>query len=323
MIEVLLVGLFSSLIITFIIMPKIISIMKKKGMTGIDKNKINKPIIAEMGGLGVVIGCFSGIYIILILMKFWTHESLESSKIFLSSLFTMLGAALIGVLDDIFNLRQKVKAILPAFFAFPLSYYMIDETITLPIVGSIHFGLLMIIIIPFMITSAANSMNMLDGFNGLGAGLGIIMGVTLISLFLITGNLQGGIFIFPLIGSLAAFLYFNFYPAKIFPGDTLTLFVGTSLAIGAINGLVKEIALLLFLPMIIEFFMKSRGLFQARNQGIPQKNGLIFYYNRSESLTHIVMKNVKVTEKKIVGIFWGIEVLLCISVISLTVVKIL
>ena len=248
-------------------------------------------------------------------MKFITNDIMMDSRLFLTSLIAILGAALVGALDDLFNIRQRVKAVLPAFFAIPMAIYMVQEPINFPIVGTVFFGYFMLILVPFMMSSAANSANMLEGFNGLGTGLGIIMCFFMVLLCLIVGNLQGLLLLMPLMGALIAFLYFNKYPAKAFPGDIMTLFMGSTLAAAAINGLVKEVAILLFIPMIAEFFVKLRGNFHARNHGKPDKDGYLVYKKRVESLTHLVMKNFKVTEPHFVMIFYLFEAVIGFIVI--------
>ena len=116
MIIALLAGFLVAVIVTFLIMPSIIRTMTKAGMVGPDMNKPHKPQIAEMGGVGVLIGFFSGIFTTIGIMKFVFPEPLGESRLLLASMFAILGAALVGALDDLFDLRQRVKAILPAFF---------------------------------------------------------------------------------------------------------------------------------------------------------------------------------------------------------------
>jgi UDP-N-acetylglucosamine--dolichyl-phosphate N-acetylglucosaminephosphotransferase len=114
--------------------------------------------------------------------------------------------------------------------------YAADKTTMSFIFFSVDFGILMMLIAPFGVTCAANAGNMLEGFNGLGTGLGIIISITLIIISLWFDARDSIILLFPLLGALMAFLWFNKYPAKIFPGDTLTLFVGATIACAAILG---------------------------------------------------------------------------------------
>jgi UDP-N-acetylglucosamine--dolichyl-phosphate N-acetylglucosaminephosphotransferase len=304
------------MVTTFLIMPGIIRTMKTHGMTGPDMNKPEKPEIAEMGGVGVLIGLFAGIFTAVGIMKFVTHEPLADSRLLLASMIAILGAALVGALDDLFELRQRIKAILPAFFAVPMAYYLVLEPVNLPWAGAIFLGYWMLLIVPFMMTAAANAANMLEGFNGLGTGLGIIMGVSIMIMCALRGNLEGLIIVLPLIGALTAFLYFNYYPAQVFPGDTMMLMMGAALAAGAIMGGIQEAAIVLFVPMIAEFFIKMRGTFHARNHGFPDSAGVLHYDKRVESLTHVVMKALRVKETSFVLVFWAAEIVISVAIIA-------
>ena len=262
----LVVGLVVGLATTFAVIPWLITKLREKGMVGEDLNKPHKPKIAEMGGIAVVIGFFAGISAALVL------DGVANKELLYVSLSAVLGAAFIGVLDDLFELRQRQKAFFPFILALPLGAAL-SSVIYLPFVGEVDFGVLMIIGAPFAITCAANAGNMLEGFNGLGAGLGIIMSGTLIVLGLHHGRLDGVYILAPLMGCLIAFLWFNKYPAKIFPGDTLMLFMGAAIAVGGMLSNLYIQTSVIFLPMIIEFFLKFRGNFKAENYCSDAANG--------------------------------------------------
>jgi UDP-N-acetylglucosamine--dolichyl-phosphate N-acetylglucosaminephosphotransferase len=157
---------------------------------------------------------------------------------------------------------------------------------------------------------------MLEGFNGLGTGLGIIMSVTLIMLCMIHGRLDGVYLLVPLLGTLIAFLYFNKYPAKIFPGDTMMLFVGATLAVAGILSNLHVQTVFIFLPLIVEFFLKMRGKFEAENYCSRAGNAHLVYKGRIESMTHVFMKRFRVDEQELVAIIWGIEIVVCALAVS-------
>jgi hypothetical protein len=70
------------------------------------------------------------------------------------------------------------------------------------------------------------------------------------------------------------------------------------------------------MPMIVEFFLKLRGQFRAENYCSDSGNGFLEYHGRIESLTHVFMKHMRLTEKELVALIWGLEVAMCIIVIS-------
>jgi UDP-N-acetylglucosamine--dolichyl-phosphate N-acetylglucosaminephosphotransferase len=305
--EILIIALAVSFLTTVITVPWLIRKLAERGLIGVDHNKYDKPKIPEMGGLAVVIGFIAGVSTLLVINKILNKDDFP---ILAASLLAVVGAALTGIMDDLFNLRQRVKASIPFLFAIPIGLYVEDTTLSFIIINP-DFGVLMVLIAPFGVTCAANAGNMLEGFNGLGAGLGIIITVTLLIISLFLGANDSLVLLFPLLGALLAFFWFNRYPAKIFPGDTLTLFMGATIACAAILGDLKTIGALLFIPMIIEFFLKFRGHFQGENYGTPDKEGTLSYKGKIESLTHLIMKKRKVNERQLVWILWIIEGILC------------
>ena len=70
---------------------------------------------------------------------------------------------------------------------------------------------------------------------------------------------------FAMVASLVAFLLYNWYPARVFPGDTLTYSVGATIAVVTILGNVEKFAMVLFLPYFVEFFLKSRSGWKAES----------------------------------------------------------
>lgn len=272
-------------------------------------NKAGAPRIPEMGGLAVVIGFYVGVNVLTI----WGENNLASS-IFYLSLLAVLGAAVTGIMDDLFSLRQRVKAFLPFIFAIPLGNLMVETGNT--VLLTVDFGILMLFIAPFGITSASNATNMLEGFNGLGAGMGIIITSAMIALSVALGRTEGLFLLLPLLGALVAFLWFNKYPARIFPGDSMTLFVGATVACAAIIANLKSFGAVLFIPMIVEFFLKTRGHFKGENYGTIEEDGTLSYDGRIESLAHIIMKRRRVNERQLVYILWGIEILVSVIVVA-------
>ncbi len=320
MVEILIIALIVSFLTTFITVLWLIEKLTERGLVGVDQNKFNKPKIPEMGGLAVVIGFISGVSTLLVINKLFNKDDLP---LLAAPVLAVVGAALAGIMDDLFGLRQRIKAVIPFLFAIPIGVYVVDKTTMSFIFVEVDFGLLMVLIAPFGVTCAANAGNMLEGFNGLGAGLGIIISITLIIISFLFGAMDSLLLLFPLLGALLAFLWFNRYPARIFPGDTLTLFMGSTIACAAIIGDLKTIGAILFIPMIIEFSLKLRGHFRGENYGIPDKDGYLTYKGKIESLTHLIMKKRRVKERQLVWILWAIEGVLCLIIIIFAVMQII
>ena len=303
-----------SFIVTFVIVPWLIPKLIFREIVGKDMNKPERPLIPEIGGISVVLGVFLGVYFNLSLRSFYVSD-FPFTNFLLVSMITILGISIIGLLDDLLGMRQIIKAFLPFIFALPLGFF-VSSDMNLPFFGDVDFGLAILFIVPFGITCAANSMNMLEGFNGLGSGLGLIITGALIVMSLMSGNKEGLVLLVPLFGSLLAFLYYNKYPAKIFPGDTLTLFMGGIIGCAAMPNLKLEGALLM-LPMILEFFLKLKSNFRAQCFATSFDGNILQYNGRIESLTHFVMQKFRFNEQELVRFFWFFQFLWALFLIML------
>jgi len=304
-----------SFIAAYLFLPWLIRSLRGTTLVGKDLNKLHGPLVPEMGGIGVILGFYVGVGILAALVV-----PADSSALFFAALSACLGACVVGLMDDMFRLRKRSKAILPFVLALPLGavVYSAKNTVLL----GLDIGVLIALAVPLGVTSACNAANMLEGFNGLGAGLGVIMTASLIVLSLLTGS-QGGLFLlFPLLGGLSAFLCFNRYPARVFPGDSMTLFTGATIACAAIisSPSLKAVGAILFTPMIIEFALKFRGHFQAENYGEIGPDGRLGWDGPIESLAHAVMRWKRLREWEIVLVLWAIESAVCAAVIFAAVV---
>lgn len=306
----LLVSAICSFLAAYVFLPWLIRSLHGTSAVGKDLNKPGRPLVPEMGGLGVILGFYVGVAV---LVGFAFREI--PGAFYYAAVTAALGAGVVGLLDDIFALRKRWKAALPFVLALPLGAvaYGSGNRVLL----GMDVGILIAIAIPVGVTSAANAANMLEGFNGLGAGLGVIMAATLIVLSLLTSAEEGLFLLFPLMGSLLAFLSFNRYPARVFPGDSMTLFTGATLACAAIisSPSMKGYGAILFVPMIVEFVLKARGRFQGENYGRVESDGRLSWEGRIESVLHVIMRGRRLREWEVVVVAWAIEGLVCAAVI--------
>jgi len=310
---IIILPLIISVIVTFITTKWIISTAKAKGFVGKDVNKRSKPEVPSLGGIGIVAGFIAGCLTLLGIFK--------DQRVIAPILLTSLIIGFLGLLDDIFNIRQSIRAVLPIFASVPLSIYSIGHsTINIPFIGIVDFGIwYYVVIIPAAITIASNAFNMLEGLNGLGAGLGIIMA----SAFVIIGlNSRGatylaGILSLILIFTLLTFLYFNFYPAKVFPGNIGTYFIGAVIGAIGIAGFMLTALAILYIPYVIEFILKARTKFKGVSFGDPDENEILHWDSFPHSLTHVIMKLGRFKEYEVVIILWLIEIMFAVLAILL------
>jgi len=295
--------LLVSFISVFLIMPVWIRKMKEVGIVGKDMNKYDKPKVAEMGGVPVVMAfVFSLLFYIGVLTFYYGNQSNVIPA--LACISTLLIIAVIGMIDDILGwkvgLRQKHKVLLTIPAAFPMMFINAGHsTIFLPFFGELDLGIIYpLIIVPLGIIGAANGFNMLAGYNGLEAGMGVILLSTLGVIAYLSGNGFVSLIAFVMVFALLAFLKYNWYPAKVFPGDTLTYSVGAVIAIVAILGNMERVAVFIYALYFLDFLLSSRGKFHIEAFAKPNKDHSIdILKNKHGNICHVTHLSIFLLKK--------------------------
>lgn len=118
--------------------------------------------------------------------------------------------------------------------------------------GAFELGVLAVPLTFLWIVGITNAFNLIDGLDGLAAGLASIAAGTCATIFLLRGDAQDAMLLLMLLGSLIGFLRYNFNPAKIFLDDSGSLFIGYVLAVTAITGSQKgATALAVVVPLLV------------------------------------------------------------------------
>jgi UDP-GlcNAc:undecaprenyl-phosphate/decaprenyl-phosphate GlcNAc-1-phosphate transferase len=190
-------------------------------------------------------------------------------------------AAGFGVLDDYFDLRARWQfAGQLGLAAFAIVLGVLVELVNNP------FGSAVVILpVPFAVGFTAlwiagmiNSINFIDGLDGLSSGVALIAAATLGTISLTTQVNQPfvAVLCFALAGALLGFLRWNFHPATVFAGTSGVMFIGYTLAVLAILGTAKVAVALLVLgvPIIDAFWIIVRRLAQRRSPFSPDRGHL-------------------------------------------------
>jgi UDP-N-acetylmuramyl pentapeptide phosphotransferase/UDP-N-acetylglucosamine-1-phosphate transferase len=211
--------------ISLVAMPAIIRIASIKMLTDPPdgERKFHKEVIPTLGGIGIFAS-------FLISFSIWGNAaSLESYPFFVASLFMLF---LIGIKDDVLILSPIKKLIVQIVAAAEIvmgggsvlaNFGGVFGIYEIPYIAGVIISTLIFVIL-------INSYNLIDGIDGLAAGTGIVVSGIAGPWFLASGFASMAILSFVLFGALLGFLIFNFYPAKIFMGDTGAMAVGFILA---------------------------------------------------------------------------------------------
>ncbi len=236
-------------VITLVIIPYIIKIMKRKGYTGIDIHKTLKNEVPESGGISIIIG----ISITAILLTIFFPDFFNEILIFV---LTVVISGLIGYIDDRIKLRSRYKLLLTIFtgivifLANSVGFIQIESP-TIPFLGKLRLNVIYPILVPLIVAVFANTVNMLEGYNGEGSGTSIIALFSLMICSIIWDSAEGLLFTVISLAILIPFFLYNKFPAKIFPGDVGTLSIG---AIFASIALIGSLEAAVFCALLIHIF---------------------------------------------------------------------
>lgn len=210
------------------------------------ERRVNLKEVPTLGGLAVYLSFFFALFFILPI-PFW-----QVMPTFLAA--TVVLAT--GIIDDLIELSPRMKMVGITLAALVI-YFAADirmDIITLPLIGSWSLGIFSLPITVIWILAITNAVNLIDGLDGLATGVSMIALTTMgvIGYFFLTvENTVVSIMIFVLVGALAGFLPYNFYPARIFLGDTGALFIGFMIAVMSLQGLKNATLITLIIPVVI------------------------------------------------------------------------
>jgi len=310
---------------TLLVSPKIIRRMAAKGIVSPDANKPGRPLVPKYGGIVMVFG-----FVAAALLSMQLSSSSVDAPLMLAAVCCTLIIAFVGLLDDVLDIPDRYRVILPLFAALPLMVVKAGSAdmnfilftlnlnlgfLALPLVGGITLNLYTLLLIPIGVVACSNLVNLLAGFNGLEAGAGMLASlfIALAAVLLFfdghAGAADAAFLMLSLFGACAAFLVFNWYPAKMFPGNTATYLIGAAIVSAVVIGNMERVGVIALTPQIIEFLLKARSGFKAENFGKPDAEGRLHYAGKTYSLTHFFMKLLKPTEPQLVGVLLLLQAL--------------
>ena len=256
------------------------SVLDKK-----NHRKIHKKLIAKLGGLAIYLGFLAGLAILAVFnLPFFRSQFLEISGLVICSTVILM----LGIYDDF----QGSSAFIKFFIQITLALVLIHigfriERIFIPGLISIDTGSLSLPLTVLWLVGMTNAINLIDGLDGLASG---IIAIGSLFFFMYGVFLKEDFIIFTslaLLGATLAFLRYNFYPARIFMGDTGSLFLGFLIASLAIyrsdptsqnNLFLPPAIVVLFLPILDTVLAILRRLLRRQYVFAGDSSHIHHYY---------------------------------------------
>ncbi|QOJ78130.1 hypothetical protein IG193_04905 [Infirmifilum lucidum] len=271
MLHLAILGFFVSFIVTRVVAEPLINYLWNRGIVRPDAHKPGKPSVAHGGGVILFAGISTGIALVMTLLG--APLSLKVLIIYASATLCFI----VGLVDDIKILKGQVKTLLSILGIVPVlitgltAPALIDwGRPELPVIGRMRLTIIYWVLMPLSIAGAANVVNMLDVMNGIVPGTSIIIFLTLALVSLMLGKETTLIVSLVVLGALLAYYKYNAYPARVFNGDSGSLFLGAFVGAIAVVDHLEFIALTLLLPHVLNGFfilVSFRGFREHREVG--------------------------------------------------------
>jgi UDP-GlcNAc:undecaprenyl-phosphate GlcNAc-1-phosphate transferase len=281
----LVVALLAAAAISFLLTPLVRRVAIRFGAIDLPGHRrVNTSPVPRGGGVAVAAAFFIvtlGLLAANAASQFMTIPTSIDGRDLVGLLVGGVVATAFGVVDDALDLRarwQFAGQLGLALFAIACGFVI--EFVNNPFgPGLVRFvGPYAIGFTVLWIAGMINSINFIDGLDGLSSGIGLIAAVTLgiISLTDQVGQPFVAVLCFALAGSLLGFLRWNFHPATIFVGTSGVMFIGYTLALLSILGTAKVVVALLVLgvPIIDAFWIIVRRLAEGRSPFSPDRGHL-------------------------------------------------
>jgi UDP-N-acetylglucosamine--dolichyl-phosphate N-acetylglucosaminephosphotransferase len=296
---------------TFLLTPFLAKKLEERGIVGVDLHKEEKPEIPEMGGLAVLLGFLLAASLAYIIYR--------DARILAGMVVTSL-VGILGTIDGLRRLTATQKVI--SLSAVGLLLIPFSN----PTLFGYDLGWLYLISIPILFMCACNFTNMLAGFNGLETGTGAMACLALAIIARMNYAFESFFLASAMAGSLLAFLYFNKYPARVFPGDVGTLVIGSVLFSAVILGNLEIPGAIIFLPYILDAALKyfSAGVMTRESQSptVIKEGRLYIPEGGNLSLPRLLLRKKALKEEEVVHRIWALEGGTCLLAISVGVLLI-
>lgn len=319
-----LAAFFSALIVSFLITPFVMKLAGKIGAVDIpkDSRRIHTVPIPRLGGIAIFVGFFAAV-------------AVNLGSIMEKKLIGLIAGSIIiiiaGIYDDMKTISAKKKFLLQILaaimvvlsgvvikgFTNPLFFLMPGTPTYIP------FGIFAIPVTIFWIVAVTNAVNLIDGLDGLAAGISVISSVTLMIVAIISRDTADNLLVIVLSASLAGgaigFLPYNFNPAKIFMGDTGAMFLGFTLSVISMMGAMKGAATFSIAVPLLAVGIPIFDTLLAMLRRIINKKPV---WSADKGHLHHKLLERGLSHKKTVIIIYAISIALGISAVAVVLFKI-
>ena len=306
-------ALAAAFVISFAATPVVRSFAKQVGAVDIPDNKrhIHTHPIPRMGGLAIFLG-------FLLSVLLFANITPQVRGILLGAILIVV----VGAIDDVLNLNAWLKfcvQIVAAVIAVLSGVIINVVSNPLLITGeqAITVGILAVPVTILWIVGVTNSVNLIDGLDGLACGVSAIASLSMlvVSMLVSDANSNVAVILAALCGGCLGFIPYNLNPAKIFMGDTGALLLGYVLATASVIGMFKFYAIVTFiLPVLALAVPLSDTIFAFTRRILRGQSP--FHADRGHF--HHKLLDMGLSQKQAVAVLYAVSAILGLTAVVLT-----
>jgi UDP-GlcNAc:undecaprenyl-phosphate GlcNAc-1-phosphate transferase len=273
--------------------------------------------IARLGGISIAFAFVTPILALFVVDSVVAESIRENARIAVGLMVGGAMTCLIGLVDDIRGVKavQKLAVqIAAASLAFACGFRI--SAINLPLIGDFSMGVFAFPITVLWIVGVTNAVNLIDGLDGLAAGVVFFAAVTNFVVAYISGSPLVAVLMASMMGALIGFLFYNFNPARIFMGDSGSNFLGFVLASTSLAGASQKAstAVSLLVPIVALGVPIFDTLLSMVRRWLERRP--IFSPDRGH--VHHRLLDLGVTHRRAVLILYAISIVFTIAAIGIS-----
>jgi UDP-GlcNAc:undecaprenyl-phosphate GlcNAc-1-phosphate transferase len=271
----------------------------------------------RLGGIAIAAGFYTPLLALLLEASGVGGIFYANSHRAIAFLLGGLAICALGLYDDIRG-SGAIKKFIAQFAVAGALYYVgfkID-VLSLPFVGTVSLGALSLVFTMLWIVGVINALNLIDGLDGLAAGVGLFGVATTFVMAASRNDPIMMLFMAGLGGSLLGFLIYNFNPASIFMGDTGSMFIGYVLAVGSIQTSQKSSTAVAILVPIVALGLPIADTLLAMIRRVVHHRPM---FSADRAHIHHKLMDLGLTQRQAVLILYATSILLGGTALLLTV----
>lgn len=295
-----LAAFFMALVVAGCLTPLVCKLANRLGATSHPGGRnINSLAVPRLGGIALSAATLSPLVALFIVDSEVARIVRLSTSAALALVVGTSFMCLVGAWDDVRGLRAWPKLtaqVAAAAFAFAWGFRI--DGLLIPFFGPVALGALAPLVTVAWIVGVTNAVNLIDGLDGLAAGVVFFAAATNLVVALLSGTTPGAVFVClvmaSLMGALLGFLFYNFNPARIFMGDSGSYFLGYTLALTSLLSPIQKAstAVSLVIPVlalglpIFDTLLSIARRYLARKPVFSADRGHIHHRLLDRGLTH-------------------------------------